>query len=284
MADLCFVTTCMGRLGALRQSLPPMLPQGGSCVVVDYSCPNIAAIGSRHPPSARVIRVPGQARFNASAARNAGARHADAPWICFVDSDVVLAPEFSEVVAPALAPGGYYRAFSNDRGLGGTFVCSRADFERVGGYDEIYRCWGEEDNDLYDALQFAGLESRELPESLLRHLAHGDTERTRHYPVTDVVLGHAINRVYRIIKWDVARLNRELLDVAGARLYEKISAVVAESIKTGRPGDWTVSLPVGLVPERPVTFEADHLPSRCLTVTPDPGGSIRWVFALAWTA
>ena len=77
----------------------------------------------------------------------------------------------------------------------------------------------------------------------------GDSERTRHYAMTDVVLGHAINRVYRIIKWDVARLNRELLDSSSRRaLYDKISEVFADSIKTGRPGDWTVSLPIGLVP------------------------------------
>ena len=119
----------------------------------------------------------------------------------------------------------------------------------MGGYDEMYRCWGEEDNDLYDALQFAGLESRELPESLLRHLAHGDDERTRYYPVADRVLGHAINRVYRIVKWDVARLRRELLDLDMRRaLYDKVSEVVSESIQSGRPGDLTVHLPVGIVP------------------------------------
>jgi glycosyltransferase involved in cell wall biosynthesis len=250
MADLCIVTTCMGRLAALQQSLGPMLLQDAECVVVDYSCPEHSgdwALATH--PRARVVRVPGEARFNASAARNAGARHANAPWFCFVDSDVVLAPEFSKVMAPLLAPGGYYRAFSSDRGLGGTFVCARADFERVGGYDEMYCCWGEEDNDLYDALQFAGLRARELTEFLLVHLAHGDVERTRYYPVTDVVKGHAINRVYRLIKWDVARLNRELLDLEARRaLYAKTSAVFAESIESGRPGEWTVKLPLGLVP------------------------------------
>ncbi len=240
----------MGRLGALRKSLLPMLEQGGSCMVVDYSCPEKSGdwVEASHP-SARLIRVAGEARFNASAARNVGARHADAPWICFVDSDVVIAAEFSRVMVPRLAPGGYYRATSKDRGLGGTFICSRADFERAGGYDEMYRCWGEEDNDLYDALQFAGLERRELPEQLLCHLAHGDLERSRYYPITDVVKGHAINRVYRIIKWDVARLNRELVDLETRRgLYEKISAVVGETIESGRPADLTVTLALGLVP------------------------------------
>jgi glycosyltransferase involved in cell wall biosynthesis len=250
MAALCFVTTCMGRLGTLRQAIVPMLERDGSCIVVDYSCPDGAGdwVIANHP-GAQVIRVPDQANFNASAARNIGARHADRPWICFVDSDVVLDPEFSKVMSPVLRPGGFYRAFSSDRGLGGTFVCSRADFERVVGYDEMYQCWGEEDNDLYDALQFVGLEPRSLPEHLLRHLPHGDLERTRFYPIADRVLGHAINRVYRILKWDVARLGRELLDEGTRRaLYEKTSEVVAESIRSGRPGDLTVRMPVGLVP------------------------------------
>jgi hypothetical protein len=241
----------MGRLGALRQTLGPMLAQGGSCVVVDYSCPERAGdwVLAFHP-SARLVRVPGQTRFNASRARNIGARHTTASWICFVDSDVVLAPGFSEAVLPALMPGGYYRAFSSDRGLGGTFICSRVDFERVGGYDEMYRCWGEEDNDLYDALQFIGLEQRELPERLLRHLAHDDGERTRYYPVTDRVLGHAINRVYRILKWDIARVRRELLDLDTRRAtYDKVAEVVTASIQTGKPGDLAVRLPDGLVPE-----------------------------------
>jgi N-terminal domain of galactosyltransferase len=251
MPALCLVTTCMGRLNVLKQTLGPMLDQPGvSCVVVDYSCPEKAGDWAEaHHPAARVVRVPGQSRFNASAARNAGARHAQADWIGFVDSDVILSREFAATVMPMLATGGYYRAFSSDRGLGGTFVCSTADFERVGGYDEVYPCWGEEDNDLYDALQFGGLEARKLPESLLAHLAHGDEERTRYYPVNDRGLGHAINRVYRIAKWDTARMRRELLTLETRRaLYAKITGVVTAAFETGKPGDLAVHFPVGLVP------------------------------------
>ncbi len=138
--------------------------------------------------------------------RNAGARHVASGWICFVDSDVVLDPGFTSAVLPLLAPGGYYRAIGADRGLGGTFVCSKADLERAGGFDEVYSCWGEEDNDLYDALDFLGLSQRALPAGLLTHLAHDDDERTRNYSITELALGHAINRVYRILKWDTARL------------------------------------------------------------------------------
>jgi glycosyltransferase involved in cell wall biosynthesis len=251
MAAICFVTTCMGRLVALRETLGPMLAQsGGSCVVVDYSCPDRCGewVEANHP-SARVVRVSGQAIFNLAAARNAGARYADAPWICFVDADVVLDSGFTPALLPMLTPGGYYRVLAGDGGVGGTFACARSDFERVGGYDEVYRGWGEEDNDLYDALQFVGLEQRSLPATQLRHLPHGDLERTQFYPVADRLLGHAVNRVYRILKWDTARLRRELLTLDMRRnLYDKIAEVVTASIPAGRTGDLAVHLPLGIVP------------------------------------
>ena len=252
MTDLCLVTTCMGRLEKLRQTLRPMLAQNGSVpvVVVDYSCPDGAGdwVEANHP-GARLVRVPGRPRFNASAARNIGARHIDADWIAFVDSDVVLDPTFAAVVRGLLAQGGFYRCRSDDPGLGGTFVCARADFERVGGYDEVYPCWGEEDNDLFDAFEFAGLERRSYPADLVRHLAHDDTARTRYYPVADKELGHAINRVFRLVKWDIARLNREQpqLDVRRA-LYETVTEKVKAYFQTGRASDLGVSLRPGIVP------------------------------------
>lgn len=251
MAAITFVTTCMGRLAALRQSLEPMLGQPGtSCVVVDYSCRECAGDWVEvNYPSARVVRVKGQTHFNLAAARNAGARSADTPWICFVDADVILESGFVAALSAVLAPGGYYRVVSGDGGIGGTFACARADFERVGGYDEVYRGWGEEDNDLYDALGFVGLEQRSLPPALLRHLAHDDDVRTRFYPVADRLLGHAVNRVYRILKWDTARLQRELLNLETRRaIYAKVAEVVTASISTGRSGDLAVGLPAGIVP------------------------------------
>ena len=58
-----------------------------------------------------------------------------------------------------------------------------------------------------------------------------------------------INRVYRILKWDTARLRRELLTLEMRRaLYDKVAEVVTASIASGRPGDLTVHLPVGIVP------------------------------------
>jgi hypothetical protein len=251
MAELCFVTCCMGRLSSLRESLGPMVDQpGSSCVVVDYSCPEGAGdwVLANHP-SARVVRVPDRTNWHAAEARNLGMRHADAPWICFVDADVILEPDFGAALLSTVKPGGFYRAWSTDRGLVGTFACARTDLERLGGYDEMYRYWGEEDFDLYEGLEFVGLEPRALPPPLPRHLPHGNDQRTRFSPIPDISLGHAINRVYRILKWEAARLNRELLTLEMRRaLYTKVDEVVSASIKAGRPGDLTLHLPDGIAP------------------------------------
>jgi hypothetical protein len=65
MADLCFVTTCMGRLSALRHTVGPMLdqPARAGVVVVDYSCPDGSGawVEANHPTD-RVVRVPQNAR------------------------------------------------------------------------------------------------------------------------------------------------------------------------------------------------------------------------------
>lgn len=248
---LTFVTTCMGRLDLLRRTLGRMVGQpGGSCVVVDYSCPERSGEWvEAHYPQAKVVRVPGQTRFHLAAARNFGAQAAETPWLVFVDADVLLDPGFAGALAPCLAPGGYYRAAADDAGLGGTFACARDDFARVGGFDEVYRGWGEEDNDLYDALAFAGLEARPLPPGRLSHLPHPEEARSANYEITDRALGHAVNRVYRLLKWDTARLRREWLTYETRRaIYEKVSEVVTASLGQGRPGDLAVRMPPGIVP------------------------------------
>ena len=231
-------------------------------MVVDYSCPEGAGDWvEANYPSARVVRVPGQTRWHASAARNIGVRHVDAPWICFVDSDVVLESGFGAVLLSTVKPGGFYRVWSTDRGLVGTFACARSDFDRVGGYDEIYPCWGEEDNDLYDALEFVGVEPRPLPSPLPRHLPHGNDQRTRFSPIPDLQLGHAINRVYRIVKWNTARLNRELLTLDMRRALVRQGRRGRDGFDPDRParrpGD---PPPVRDRPRRLVAVAAAHLP------------------------
>jgi hypothetical protein len=216
---------------------------GGTEVEID---PATFGIGAGIPDLSGVEIV---AERPPSASRAIVAQHADAEWIAFVDSDVVLGPRFAAEVRRLVAPGGCYRCRSDDPGLGGTFVCARDDFEWVGGYDEVYPCRGEEDNDLFDAFEFARLERRPYPAELVQHLPHDDATRTRYYPVADKVLGHAINRVYRLVKWDIARLNREQpgLELRQA-LYERVAEKVRTSFETGRASDLGATLQLGIVP------------------------------------
>jgi N-terminal domain of galactosyltransferase len=129
-----------------------------------------------------------------------------------------------------IRPGAFYRAASDDGGLGGTFVCARDDFERVGGYDEVYKGWGEEDDDLFDALRFHGVRREWFPGSLASHLPHGDDRRTRFYAIKDRRVSHTVNRIYRIVKWDVAGMwRRALPPEERARLYEEVAQHLAAS-------------------------------------------------------
>ena len=111
-AQLSYITTCKGRLGHLRQTLPRVASQPGiECIVVDYGCPDGAAAWVEAEfPSVRVVRVIGVEGFNVSHARNVGAQSASAPWLGFFDADVLLAPDFFRQVLPQIAPGHFYRA------------------------------------------------------------------------------------------------------------------------------------------------------------------------------
>jgi hypothetical protein len=186
-----------------------------------------------------VVRCPGQTVFNLSAARNAGAGVADAPWLCFIDADILVEPSFSASVLPLLRPGCYYRAETTAEGLLGTLICARADFERAGGCDESFQNWGEEDNDLCDALEFGGTRLQTFSAALLRHLPHGDEARTQFYAIRNLSVSMAVNRVYRLFKWDLARLTGNVPDQQMRRqIYQVVLRQVQEVWQAG--GDTTV--------------------------------------------
>ena len=79
---ISFVTTCKGRLSALKQSLPRMVAQPhAEVIVVDYDCPEGtgAWVAAEHP-AARVVQVRDAPVFNIARARNLDlARQLDSP-------------------------------------------------------------------------------------------------------------------------------------------------------------------------------------------------------------
>ena len=227
-ADLWFVTTCMGRLAALKEALPTFVAQPKSrVVVVDYSCPDRAGDWvEAHHPACRVVRVPGQEFFHLSRARNEGFRVVpeDAGWVCFADADVCLSPEFAEWVRGRFAPGRFFLVpmGRGNKGLTGLILASRADVARCGGFDEGYRNYGRQAAAMRVTLYRMGLAPQYLPAGLARHQEHGDDIRAQHYRDKDLVRSTIENS--RRLRALIAETERETGEEIPAELCYKESA------------------------------------------------------------
>ncbi len=233
MAQLTFVTVCMGRLAFLKQTLGHMAAQPDcETVLVDYSCPEHSGDWAEaNLPAVRVLRIPGRTTISVTTARNAGAAVVDTPWICFVDADIVLDPAFAATVLPQVRPGNFYRPDPERMGVSGTFLVARADFARAGGYDEALRSYGDDDYDVYDALKFAGVRQRRYPSALVTHLDHGHDLRTGRFEFTQHKAGVAINRLYRVVKWELARARGVALSAQErSRLYGELFDAVPTAL------------------------------------------------------
>ncbi len=245
-AAVTFVVTCMGRLDHLRQSLPLAVAQPGArVIVVDYSCPNNAGDWVRENlPPVRVVSVPGKRYFDRSDAKNAGVAAVATPWVCLLDADVLLAPDFMQRVAPRLKPGRIVRSSLTDRveGVAGTFLVEKTLFDQVGGHDIVYQGWGDEDQDLVDACRFAGARLELYPSDLVTHIDHADDRRLDHHQQSDRGWGHMVNRIYRAAKWDWARIVGQPPELPLRRqLYEQVCEQVRSLEESGR-GEVTVDL------------------------------------------
>ena len=236
---MTFVTTCKGRLEDLQQTLPRLVTQPKTqVIVVDYSCPQQCGQWVRNNfPEVTVVDIPDKDVFDRSHAKNSGVAAANTPWICLIDADVELDPEFSETVIAMLQPGSFYRSSHPGEGTGGTFVVHRDDFDRVGGHDPVFQGWGEEDDDLIDALKFVGLSVRRYPASLIRHRDHDDDARTLFHQDSDRRHSHMINRIYRCGKWDLARLTGTVAPIERRQaLYKTVEKEVRSLIGQGKSG------------------------------------------------
>ena len=246
MNDIDIVITCMGRLQHLQESLPLALAQKhANCIVVDYSCPDHCGEWiEENNLDAQVVRVPGQKYFNLSQARNIGAAAGKAPWILFLDADMLLDAEATSAICPLLTTDDLFlfEILEPGSGVMGSCLCKRETFEQIGGYDEIFQGWGREDEDLYARLQLQGANLRYLPGNLITPIWHDDTLRTRHHELKDKTANRLINWMYGKAKLDLLKIrdgafdNKQRLD-----LYRAIQGIVSQASITG-DGELLVSL------------------------------------------
>ena len=248
LVEITFSTTCMGRLSHLRETLPRMVAQPGChVVVVDYSCPEQCGrwVRENYPPQkVTVVNVPDRTYFNMSEAKNTGITNAKTEWVCLIDADVIIADDFAARIRERLVEKRFLRRMTATEGVGGTFVAQRQALIDVGLHDAEFRGWGEEDDDLMDALRFIGHQLGAIPEELLCHLKHDDDLRTKNYEAKDRRLSHLVNRVYRAAKWDLAKIHGRVPSHDERRsLYESIRSQIGMAV--AERGTRTITLPLG---------------------------------------
>jgi glycosyltransferase involved in cell wall biosynthesis len=231
MADLAWapriaaVTTCKGRLEHLKQTLPRLaaLPFE-EVVVVDFDCPEHGGDWAEaNCPGVRVVRVTGEPTFHCARARNLGAAATIAPWLLFIDVDVLVEPELLSVAGPLLQPGKFSRAAPLAKECWGTIFVSRADYDEVGGYDEVIRDWGGEDDDLVWSLRRIGRSEASFPAALVDPIPHSDAMRVRHHEDQDRFGSGRRNGVYSLIKQAVIRQVGPIDLATRQRLYDTVS-------------------------------------------------------------
>jgi glycosyltransferase involved in cell wall biosynthesis len=266
---IAFITTCKGRLQHLMQTLPKMVAQPGTeTIVVDYDCPEHSGDWvTANFPAVRVVRVTRQPVFNLARARNLGAAAAAAPWLCFVDADTLLHPDFAASVLAVTNPAVYCQCVHGRRELAGSVVLPRAAFAQLQGYDEVIEGWGGEDRDLYHRLQHLGLRRLELPSQLLDTIRHGVDLRTRFQRLQNPMHAWLINRMYLEIKHGMLALSGEELPTGTRqKIHAEIEAEVFAAQAAGRIASYSLS-------EDWRKFMPGHEVERILTVRVRPGGS-----------
>jgi glycosyltransferase involved in cell wall biosynthesis len=232
------VTICKGRLHHLIRSLPAMLRQPlAEVVVVDYACPDgTADYVAAHFPTARVVRAADAVGFNASRARNLGARAAAGAVLVFVDADVVLADGFIAFVDAMLGPGQYAKfadpASARENSVQGTCVIHRSHFDLVGGYDEVLTNYGGEDLELYERLAIGRIERRIIDQSLIVEVIdHSRAQRTRFFEIAPET-GFLIGKAYRVAIGMIIRLNETFVVNRELRenVYKEITRLVGNMV------------------------------------------------------
>lgn len=207
MTHLAFVTTCKGRLHHLKQTLPLLVAaQPDEIVVVDYGCPDGTAAWVRENyPEVKVVVVDDDPVFSRARALNIGAEATAASWLCFIDADIRIDPSWGGWLQENLQSAHYYRAAKvggvRNPETWGTFVCQRDAFLKAGGYDEAYRGWGGEDDDLYYRLgALAGQQESSYPDRFVDPISHGDEERTKFHAIKNREFQLDVNLYYFKVK------------------------------------------------------------------------------------
>ena len=246
------ITTSKGRVEHLKRSLPKMIGQPSTeVIVVDFSCPQGTGDFVRaHFPQARVVAVDGEPHFSNWKARNAGASAASSDVLVFCDADTILADDAIARISdtlPEKAFGYFVRASTarfNTSGLRlasnqlrGFHAIPSADFRRVGGYDEVLRGYAAGgDTDLEERLKLISVAPCPLdPAVVASVIEHDNASRTEHH-ADPIAISYGAGLLYRAAKLALLRLRKraELPLKVRRTLYRNAREA---ALKLGSPSD-----------------------------------------------
>jgi GT2 family glycosyltransferase len=231
-AKLTFVVTCKGRLGHLKQSLPTLAGQPNSqTVVVDSSCPDgTAAWVTTHFPLVTVVCHDDGGFFSRSISNNKGAAAANTAWLCFIDADGLLAPDFVQRIEGLLDAPRVLRLHTHGAGW---IVVPADQFRSIGGFDEVFEDWGDEDDDVQFRLSKAHLPTVFLPPDLVAGmLEHSSADRVRYHAEKDIHVALFRNSLYRYIKNLLLNNSQEPTLDERRVIFERLKQAIALGLRT----------------------------------------------------
>lgn len=166
-----FITVVRGQEGwlaqTLRRNLNALRDADAEVVLVDYASPNDTEGLARRIAEPELeagklvyVEVKEAPQWNLSRARNVGHRCAQGDFLCALDVDHLVGSDFIGCLDYDLATGAQVVGFFP----GGRVAVQRDLFAEVRGYDESFRGWGYEAQDLYDRARLAsGGKARRRP-------------------------------------------------------------------------------------------------------------------------
>jgi len=228
-APISVIVTCKGRLTHLRRTLPALrraLPSA-ELVLVDYDCPERSGDWAEaNVTGVKVVRAHDRPIFNIARARNLGAAAATAPWLLFSDADVLFTGPIESTLAPLLQGRVYLLTDPRPPILFGTLVVAAADFQAVGGYDEVFEGWGAEDSEFLRRLDAAGVGRGAFDAAGVFGIEHGDDARAAFHAIAKD-LNWTINTVYASAKEDLTRMGWDARLPERQALYAGVRAALA---------------------------------------------------------
>ena len=214
--SIAFVTVCKGRLSHIKKMLPLIVEQcPDEIVFVDYSCPEKSGDYVRESyPTVKVVSITDDDGFCVARGRNIGAQAVISEFICFIDADIMIQPGFVSWAKENITSSFFYRAHPVNRNpeTWGTFIVSKAAFNSSSGFDELYRGWGGEDDDIYFRLRLANICENYYPNIFVDSISHEDSLRVTFHKIKSTRIQRILCDLYLQSKMFFLNLRRNSHD------------------------------------------------------------------------